>query len=92
MPLIIYSPYKCIVKNGQNSCELDQNAHLIIDNAQIVSIYPVGKSKRYAFNVDINEKNNKFYRIIEKDDIVFSNGSLLDDNYKQVFKPRIIEL
>lgn len=30
--------------------------------------------------------------IIEKDDIVFSNGSLLDDNYKQVFKPRIIEL
>ncbi len=82
MPLIIYSPYKCIVKNGQNSCELDQNAHLIIDNAQIVSIYPVGKSKRYAFNVDINEKNSKFYRIIEKDDkyLIFLLDGILSEN------------
>ncbi|MBD5172412.1 MAG: serine/threonine protein phosphatase [Bacteroidales bacterium] len=30
--------------------------------------------------------------IIEKDNIVFSNGSVLDDNYKQDFVPRIIEL
>lgn len=82
LPLIIYSPYKCIVKNGQNSCELDENAHLVIDNAQIVSIYPIGKSKRYAFNVDINEKNSEFYRIVEKENklLVFLLDGILSEN------------
>ncbi len=81
--IVIYSPYKCLIKCGQQEIEIDENEHALIDNLQEkIYIYPLGKTKRYSFIIDINDKNSQFYSIIEKENkvLIFLLDGLLSEN------------
>ncbi len=82
-PIIIYTPYNCLLKCGEQELELDENEHAIIeDNVNKINVYPTGKTKKYSFVIDLSEKNNKFYSIVEKDNkiLIFLLDGLLSEN------------
>lgn len=85
-PIIIYTPYPCLVKMGNSSLELDSNEHAVInDEAPIISVYPVGKNDRYSFNIDLNNTmDSKFYTCLEKDNkkLIFLLDGFLSENVK----------
>ena len=67
--VIVYTPYDCIIKVGDEQTELSQNEHLLLDDRlDTITVYPVGRTERYAFTVDFFAPNSTFYRIVEKDD------------------------
>ena len=81
--IIVYTPYACLLKCANQELELDENEHAIIeDSIDKIDVYPVGKTKKYSFLIDLKEKNNKFYSIIEKDDkiLIFLLDGLLSEN------------
>lgn len=79
--IVIYSPYDCIVKYNNQEDFLDQNQHLIINGVDVIYVYPIGKTKRYSFAIDMKNNENQFYTILERNDkyLVF----LLDGLYSQ---------
>lgn len=81
--VIIYTPYDCMVKYGDEQAELSQNEHLYIDYVRgDIAVYPVGKTDRYAFQINISNNRSTFYRIVEKEDktLVFLLDGLLCEN------------
>lgn len=81
-PIVLYSPYKCIIKNDKQSVYIDQNSHLVIDNPVSVCVYPTGKTKKYAFSIDLDHLDSEFYRVVKKDNktLVFLLDGLLSEN------------
>lgn len=65
MKTIIYTSYPCVIKIGDKQEELSQNENLLIEEEfDKISVYPAIKG-RIAFEIDFNEKENSFYRIIK---------------------------
>ena len=82
-PIIVYTPYACLLKCAGQELELDENEHAIIeDNVDKIDVYPVGKTKKYSFSIDLHEKTSKFYSIIDKADkiLIFLLDGLLSEN------------
>ena len=82
-PIILYSPYSCLVRCKNHEIEIDESEHAIIDDYDDrLDIYPTGKTKRYSFYLDLKEKDGKFYSIIEKNDkiLVFLLDGYLSEN------------
>ena len=82
-PIIIYSPFSCILKTNDQEIEIDQNEHAIINNdEQKIYVYPIGKTKRYSFIIDMSNKKSEFYTLIEKDNkiLIFLLDGLLSEN------------
>ena len=66
MKTIIYTSFPCLVKLDEKQENLTKNENLIIDeDFEKLLIYPTERG-RISFEVDINEKENNFYRIIER--------------------------
>ena len=85
--IIIYTPYDCLIKTKTEQNLLEKNQHLILENynAQKISVYPIGKSSKYSFNINISEqKDSNLYSIIEKDEnlLVFLLDGLIAENIK----------
>ena len=85
--VVIYSPYKCLIKNEKEEVVLDENEHLIIDNPSKLFVYPLGKTTNYSFFIDLKNEDNKFYRLIEKDNktLIFLLDGLLTENVDLYF-------
>ncbi len=79
--VVIYTPYECLIKNDNSQQTLDINQHITLENYSSIYVYPIGKTKRYSFVIDVNDKNNQFYSIVEKNDkyLIF----LIDGLYSQ---------
>lgn len=51
----IISSYPCLIKSDTQDLELDKNSTLILEGEKQVSVYPVGKSDNFAFNIDTRQ-------------------------------------
>ena len=79
MKIVIYTSFDCLIKVGEEKIFLDQNQHLELDSFLSCQVFPVGKNKKFSFNVNLNDQENSFYRIIKQENktLVF----LLDGTY-----------
>lgn len=82
MKTIIYTSFPCLVSCDDKEEQLNENEHLILDNTpQKLWIYPTGRG-RYAFEVNIKNTNNPFYRIVERENklLIFLLSGLYAEN------------
>ena len=81
-PIVIYSPYECLIKTKNEELILDQNESALLDNCEEIDVYPTGKTKRYAFKIDLADKDNQFYSVIERQGklLVFLIDGLISQN------------
>lgn len=80
--IVLYSPYECLIKSNNNEMMMNENEHITLVATDLIYVYPVGRTKKYSFVIDINDKDNQFYSVIEKDDkyLVFLVDGLLSQN------------
>lgn len=79
MKIVIYTSFDCLIKVDEEEIFLDQNQHLELNSFSSFHVFPVGKNKKFSFNVNLNDQENSFYRIIKQENktLVF----LLDGTY-----------
>lgn len=85
MKLIIYTSFDCLLKTNASQETLETNQHITFDEIPTsLSVYPLGKNGRIAFNIDFEKPNSNFYRIIEKDDktILFLIDGVFAENVR----------
>lgn len=85
--IIVYSPYDCLIKSKEGQITLNKNEHLVLSSNDPFNVYPVGKSSRYAFVVDLNQQvDSPFYRVLSDNNSlkIFLLDGLLSENC-QVF-------
>ena len=83
MKIIIYSPYDCLIRVGENESFLDQNEHLIIEESEReISVFPTNKNSHYSFLIDVNNFSSPFYAIVKQNDnlLVFLMDGLIAEN------------
>ena len=80
--IVIYSPYECLIKTSAQELVLDQNESVSLDNYDELFVYPTGKTKRLSFKIDLNDNDNQFYSVIERNDktLVFLLDGLISQN------------
>lgn len=50
----IISSYPCLIKTETQSIALEQNFSVILEKERTVSVYPVGKTDKFAFDINLN--------------------------------------
>ena len=83
MKTVIYTPYDCLIKVGDNSQTIDQNESLVLEEYEKkIDIYPINKNSRYSFTVDFDNSPSPFYRVIEREGqrLVFLIDGLISQN------------
>lgn len=68
----IITSYPCLIKAGDESIELDQNNYAEFTSQTKLSVYPVGKTNLFAFNIQLGKLTDSPYYKFEKngDEIV----------------------
>ena len=85
MKKILKTSYPCLIKTDTDSCELEENDVLEIENEQFLFIYPQNGS--IPFYIDtFSEKENRFFSIIKQNDktiFLLEKSSILSVERKQ---------
>ena len=68
---LLYSPYDCLVCSDKSQVFLSQNEHLSLDENEKIFVYPVGKTSRYSFVVDI-KSSSPFYKVVSDGDATYA--------------------
>lgn len=105
MKTIIYTSFPCLVKLGDIQETISQNENLVIEeDFDTLIIYPTEKG-RISFEININEHESSFYRIIERggkrlvfllDGLYAENAEVYTLNYNgtkskiEVYKEKVI--
>lgn len=79
----VYTPFDCLIVNGERQQFLSQNEHLIIEEAQQIFVYPVSKAPCYSFVLDTSQPS-PFYKSISRGDktLIFLLDGLLSNSYE----------
>ncbi len=67
----IITAYPCVIKSQNQTLGLDKNCTLIIEGEKKVSVYPVGKTDKFSFNIEFDRlKDSPYFSTVENEDEV----------------------
>ena len=84
MKIIIYTSFPCLLKTESWQETLEENENLTLDNCELITVYPIGKTTRPSFVLDIDKNQSPFYRIVKKEEkiLVFLLDGIFAQNIK----------
>ena len=83
----IITAYPCVIKSQSQSCGLDENCTLVLEGEKMVSVYPVGKTDNFAFNIELDKLyESAFYQVNEDDEeaIIYLVDGIKSENAQVV--------